>query len=270
MAARAHGLRLRPRRCEAFTPEGTSQATTGASWRVDRRDRRRPPARAARPRSRCRAARRRSRPSPQPLGANGSGGRPGGARGWQRRRPELVESADASTSTSWPSSRSSRAATRPSPPLLPLPTTIRIGPSPRHGRRDAREARAPARSIRSSERHALLLDRPGVDGAHLGGLVERVEPVRKRAHRRIATAPAVVVGVRERDATLAAELRRPRGHRAAQPHLGRRAGGHHLHVAEAPARQPERLGHRLLGAEARRQVHRRPRPGRPRRRARRR
>src|SRR6185312_575145 len=51
---------------------------------------------------------------------------------------------------------------------------------------------ADAGALHQVERgHALLLDRPRVHGAHLRRLVERVEPVRQ-AHRRIATAPAVV------------------------------------------------------------------------------
>ena len=72
--------------------------------------------------------------------------------------------------------------------------------------------------------------------------------------RSSATAPAVVsVWVSETSA-LGAELARAGRRRAAQAHLRGAVGGHDLHVAEAPAAQAQRLGHRLLGAEARGEV----------------
>ena len=81
----------------------------------------------------------------------------------------------ASTSTSRPCSRSSRAATSPSPPLLPFPHTTATGPSGATPRRDA--GKALARPLHQLERgHALLLDRPRVDGAHARGVGKRLEP----------------------------------------------------------------------------------------------
>jgi hypothetical protein len=62
----------------------------------------------------------------------------------------LSRGQSASTSTSRPEPRSNRAATRPSPPLLPLPQTTTILPA---GACSAttRASPSPARSISSSE-----------------------------------------------------------------------------------------------------------------------
>ena len=115
--------------------------------------------------------------------------------------------------------------------------------------------------------HALLLDRPGVRRAHLRGLEERVDPGGELAHEgatggRIATAPATSLVCVSEIASSPPSVGRAGRDGAAQPQLRRRARGHDLHVAKAPARQPERLRHSLLGAEARREVHPGPRPPR--------
>src|SRR5919199_155520 len=72
-------------------------------------------------------------------------------------------------------------------------------------------------------------------------------PVGGREHRGRRRQLAVVG---ERDQRDDAELTRPGGGRALKPHPRRGRGGDDLHVAEAPPGQGERLGHRLLGAEA--------------------
>ncbi len=98
------------------------------------------PARAAARTRRSRAARRRSR-------ARGAAGRRRTPRGGRRAawraapghpRPSTRPARPRSTSTSRPAWRSSRAATRPSPPLLPLPQTTVIRPA------GARRATTPA------------------------------------------------------------------------------------------------------------------------------
>src|SRR3954469_17496311 len=136
----------------AFTPDGTSQASTGTSstalmasmadlmgWRGS-------PSKPV-PSMASTIAPERARRS----GSKGSGGLPGRRSRFVFASPfSSAGSPAASTSTSRPSSRSSRATTRPSPPLLPLPTTTRTGP----GRARSATIRAspiPARSIRSSD-----------------------------------------------------------------------------------------------------------------------
>ena len=135
---------------DAFTPEGTSQATTGAPASLialiapatgSRGSPSKPvPSIAstiAPDRSRC-------------SGANSRGGSPGRRSRFARASPFVCDrSPTASTSTSRPSSRRSRATTRPSPPLFPLPHTTRTGPRPAT-EAVARASPAPARSIRSS------------------------------------------------------------------------------------------------------------------------
>ena len=170
-----------------------------------------------------------------------------------RRRASRPGSAAASTRTSRPVSRSRRAATRPSPPLLPLPHTTTTGPGG-HASSTNRARPAPARSIRSSE-GTLLLDRPAVGRPHLLGVGERLEPLgQARAHTSTATAPAVVCGVGQRDPTSTPSS----SARAAASPCSRSSGGvapaDDLDVVGAEHLEPERLDHRLLGAEARRQV----------------
>ena len=105
-------------------------------------------------------------------------------------------------------------------------------------------------------RDALLLDRPAVGRPHLLGAEERLEPVGQRARgrghpeRTIATAPAVALGVRHRDVDLHAEL----AERAVQRDAGLRPLPDDLDVARVPGLQAQRLGDRLLGAEARREM----------------
>ena len=88
-------------------------------------------------------------------------------------------------------------------------------------RATARASPCPARSIRSSAGHALLLDRPRVHGAHLVRLVERGRASRGgvTAGSPRATAPAVDAGVGERDRHRDPPGRRGRGRRAAQQRL---------------------------------------------------
>ena len=128
------------------------------------------PRRGALPGSRCRAARR--RPAGAASSASGRGSRrrraggavvlgPGDPVEVQRRGAgqalevrarvagELFGGADADHVTSRPASRSMRATTSPSPPLLPLPQRIVIGPSGAI-RSAARVTAAPACSISSS------------------------------------------------------------------------------------------------------------------------
>ena len=126
-------------------------------------------------------------------------------------------------------------------------------PGPGGGRRDARQP-LPRALHQVQRRHALGVDGPGVHVAHLLRLEQRVEPVRQRGHSARATAPAVVsVWVSDRrTVTPSSSARAPAA--AAQAHVRRAAGGHHLDVGEVPALQRQRLGHRLLGAEAGGQV----------------
>ena len=79
------------------------------------------------------------------------GGSPGRRRRFSRASPLNSSSGPAvSTTTSRPASRSRRAATSPSPPLLPLPQSTATGPSGASCS-TARATPTPARSIRSSE-----------------------------------------------------------------------------------------------------------------------
>ena len=136
---------------EASTPEGTSQATTGASCALIAAM---APATGSRGAPENPVPNSASTTTPEPSsrsGANGSGGAPGSRSSIAAGSPESSSTgATASTSTTRPSSRSSRATTRPSPPLLPLPITTRTGPSPATSA-VSRARPSPARSIRSSE-----------------------------------------------------------------------------------------------------------------------
>ena len=204
-------------------------------------------------------------------GSNGSGGAPG-------RRSRLARASPRSSSSGRGREHVDLVAVLAQQPrrhqavaaVVALADHDPHRPGPRRRGGDPREPGA--RALHQVERrHALLLDRPGVDGAHLGGLVERVEPV-GQAHPgerpTRPTAPAVVpVWVSEIETSPPSSAARS-ADAPAQPHLRRGLGGDHLHVAEAPAGQPERLRHRLLGAEARGQVHARAAPALPRSRAR--
>ena len=107
-----------------------------------------------------------------------------------------------SVSTSKPVSARSRAATSPSPPLLPLPQTTRIGP----GLRDVahRLCERLARGLHQLKRgNAALVDRLGVGGTHALGVVKRIQPVGKGhrpqrrgvRHRARCQAPCLAPGV---------------------------------------------------------------------------
>ena len=165
----------------------------------------------------------------------------------QIRRP----SPTSCTSTSRPASRSSRAEPGRRRRCCPLPQTTTMRPPgatrPVTRARPARRApsapatgspapRSPSGRSRASAR------RPGAARA------------RASAHQRsIATAPAVVrVWVSE------IGRRRPPPRAAVQAHARRAAASLDLDVARAQHVQRQRLGHRLLGAEARGEVLRGP------------
>ena len=197
---------------------------------VDRRRSRRRRGPAARRSSPCRAARRRCpsrrRAAPASYGTGGGAGQAARAAP-PRRRSATAASHTRSTSTSRPAWRSSRAATRPSPPLLPLPQTIAIRPGghalgdharealPRAlhqlERRDRRFSRSPSGRSRASARrraaarasaagssqhrhragHALGVGERDLDrDAELGGARgARGRPAARRAARRRRRAP---------------------------------------------------------------------------------
>ena len=137
---------------EAFTPDGTSQATTGTPASLIA---------AIAPATGSRGAPSNPVPSiasttaPDPLSlaaSKGSGGAPGSRPRFARASPRSsAGSPSESTSTSRPSSRRMRAHTSPSPPLLPFPATTRIGRPGSAAAATTRARPAPARSIRSSE-----------------------------------------------------------------------------------------------------------------------
>jgi hypothetical protein len=136
---------------EASTPLGTSAATTGAEAPFSASM-----ALAAGPRGAPVAPVPSSASTSTPAcssraASNGAGGRPGSRRSCSAASPRSSAGSNvASTSTSRPAPRSRRAATRPSPPLLPFPHTITTRPN---GERAAttRASPSPARSMRSSE-----------------------------------------------------------------------------------------------------------------------
>ena len=134
------------------------------------------------------------------------------------------------------------------------PPTSRPG-----GRQLARRARPgplPARSISSSPGIPRSLDRPFVERALLGGVGQRARASRE-AHGAVATATAAAsrsgVGQRDRHLERRAPARARRRFRAGAARGGppppRTSTSRKLHAV-----QTERLGHRLLGAEARGQV----------------
>ena len=159
------------------------------------------------------------------------------------------------TSTSRPACRSRRAATRPSPPLLPLPQTIDSRPAGRARRVTPREP-LPRALHQLGPGDAAILDRPAVDPAHRLGVQQRLQPARP-AHCATATAPADRRRVRQRDLDLDSELIRSRARAAGEPHPRRPAAAEHLDVLPAPRLQGERLRDSFLGAEPGRQVHHR-------------
>ncbi len=136
---------------EALTPDGASQAITGALCSLMARI---APAIGSRGEPSKPVPSMASTTAPEPSRAsaeNSRGPSPGRRSRFAATSPcASLRSATASTSTSRPSSRSRRATTRPSPPLLPLPTTTRTGPSAARAA-TSRVSPAPARSIRSSD-----------------------------------------------------------------------------------------------------------------------
>ena len=127
-----------------------------------------------------------TQPEPSSAAATSPGsisraGRAGGG-GSRPRRPRARPPATGGASR--PRSRSRPEAARrpsPSPPLLPLPQTIRTGPGLRDVAHRLGECRA--RGLHQlKRRNAALVDRLGVGGAHALGVVKRIQPVGKR-HR---------------------------------------------------------------------------------------
>ena len=149
----------RPRRVEASTPEAMSQATTGASQRLIA--------------SIAAAAGSRGAPSkPVPKIASTTAPEPTSQESRSSgRSPEK----SSSTSTAKPISESRRAATNPSPPLLPFPQTIRTGPSGASPA-TASAKRSPGRLHQIHLRDTLLLDRPPIDSPDLLGVIQRRLP----------------------------------------------------------------------------------------------
>jgi hypothetical protein len=142
---------------DASTPDGMSAATTGAlaafsasiAPAAGSRGAPEEPVPSSASTSACAPSSR--------SGANGAGGSPGSRFSCSAASP-CRNSGDhtVSTSTSRPAPRRSRAATSPSPPLLPLPQTMAMRPA---GARWAitRASPSPARSIRSSDGTRLVL-----------------------------------------------------------------------------------------------------------------
>ena len=136
---------------DASTPEGTSAATTGAPAAVIASIAAAASSRGAPvlpvPRSASTIA---LAPSSR-AASNGAGAAPGSRRNCSAASPRRLSGGQtASTSTSRPADRSSRAATSPSPPLLPFPHTIAIRP-PGAWRPTTAASPSPARSISSSD-----------------------------------------------------------------------------------------------------------------------
>ena len=134
-----------------------------------------------------------------------------------------------------------------------------------------RASPSPARSISSSD---------GIPASSIAqrsvariscGVGQRLEPARA-AHRSTATAPAIALECVSEISTVDAELGRARGRAAATAATlgGAVAAATTSTSCQSPSRSAERLGHRLLGAEARGEVPRRLARARPRTRARRR
>ena len=150
---------------------------------------------------------RRAPPAPRPRRPRAPDRRSG--RGSPRRRRRARRPATAAAPRPRDPVRSRRAATSPSPPLLPLPQTTRIGPS---GRAARPPRRAPGRRPPSAPATGtpLLLDRPGVGRPHRVGVEQRIEPALHRRSvpsrcapglRRLATddGRGQLTRVRERD-----------------------------------------------------------------------
>ena len=162
---------------EALTPEGTSQATTGASCALiaaiaEASGSRGTPSKPV-PSSASTSA-----PEPSSRsGANGSGGAPGRRSRFARASPRRSSSGGGGEHVDLVPVLAQQARRHEAvSAVVALAHDDPDRARPRRRRGHAGEARA--RPLHQVERgHALLLDRPGVDRAHLGGLVERIEPV---------------------------------------------------------------------------------------------
>ena len=115
--------------------------------------------------------------------ANGAAGDPGSRSAFTLASPRSSStSPSSSTSTSRPRSRSRRAATNPSPPLLPLPHTATIRPAGDELADQVGQTGAGALH-QLDARDSALAYRPLVEGPLLGGIEQRIKPVRKARHR---------------------------------------------------------------------------------------
>ena len=247
---------------DASTPLGTSHATTGASGAaVDRRDRAR--GRLARLAREAGAEDRvddRGGAVQRPAASNGARRRRrAGARGWSRASPR-------SSSASAEQQHVDLAAALAQQPRGHQPVAAVVALAARRprsrpsGASVADELGQPrAGALHQLERRdPALLDRPRVDGALCLGVGQRrrASPGARSSLPRSRTAAAPASrrcgSARPRPPRRAPPRARPR------PPCRRTSGGavaaDHLDVAEAPRLEPQRLGHRLLGAEARRQV----------------
>ena len=197
-----------------------SQATTGAPQRlIASIAARRAP--AARPRTRCRRSRRRRRRS-----------RP--AR--RRDRPARPRTRDRPPRPRSPVRRSCLAATWPSPPLFPLPQTIRTGPcgeSPA----TASASALPGGLHQLRRGNSLLLDRPAIDRPDALGVVERLEP-----------------GIQ------GAAQPGPRGRWRPRPRCRASESGRSRHPGRPPPRRRAPLRRTVGGSPATTSISRRPKP----------
>ena len=257
---------------EALTPEAMSVATTGRVGLVDRLDRARRGiarlageagaedrvdhhARAARARPAARRAPTSRAPSKRSRFARASSESSSGG-------------ASSSASTSKPVSRRARAATSPSPPLLPLPQTIAARLAARPRRRPPRRRGPPSPSARARARPAPRSPRRSVarisSASRQGSsqCLHRGQPTRRRAastgeRPATATAPAISRECVSEIAISAAAGQPPRRGRAAGPWAARRLT---TSISRGGTPLPQRLDHGLLGGEARREVAARARP----------
>src|SRR5829696_5416188 len=168
-------------------------------------------------------------------------------------RRRSMPAASSKTLVRTPQLWSTRAATRPSPPLLPLPhtSTTRRPYVPCRARRTVHATARPARSMSTSTGVPEAMARASAAAIASGVTTTSTRASAEREHDRHGGR----VGVRERHLPRAHPARlRQRGGRAVQRERGRAAVvvAHHLHIAEREGTQAgtEGLHHRFLGAEA--------------------
>ena len=241
---------------EASTPLGTSPATTGAPGVAERHDRLARPARAASPDDAGAEHARRPRP-PRPRGSaasNGSGGSPGSRSRFARASPLSLSAVAVSASRDLaPGLAQQPRGDEPVAAVVALAAHDDDGPA---GRDSATRSAspAPAASIRSSEgtprssiAHASvarICSASGSGSSQAGRLIARGPP----------RPPSPFEWVSETSTSRAG---------AARPCSATSRGpSSDLDVLPRPRLERERLGHRLLRAEARGEVLAGPRAGR--------